>query len=157
MTRIERTALLQQHQANERTFLAWLRTSIALIGLGFAIARFGLFLRELRLAVTQQPTMTHPIFNSENLGIGLVALGIVAIVLAAWHYNQVYWQIERGNYRPHRWMIWIMTAVVILLGILSLPLVIWRETVPGPPSPRSPQRSRQNLPLHWADPLLKSG
>jgi len=31
----------REHQANERTFLAWLRTSIALIGFGFAIARFG--------------------------------------------------------------------------------------------------------------------
>jgi uncharacterized membrane protein YidH (DUF202 family) len=30
----------REHQANERTFLAWLRTSIALIGFGFAIARF---------------------------------------------------------------------------------------------------------------------
>jgi hypothetical protein len=37
----------REHQANERTFLAWLRTSIALIGFGFAIARFGLFLRQL--------------------------------------------------------------------------------------------------------------
>ena len=43
----------REHQANERTFLAWLRTSIALIGFGFAIARFGLFLRQLRVAATQ--------------------------------------------------------------------------------------------------------
>ena len=43
----------REHQANERTFLAWLRTSIALIGFGFAIARFGLFLRQLRVAVAQ--------------------------------------------------------------------------------------------------------
>jgi|GEM_PF-5432662 len=42
----------REHQANERTFLAWLRTSIALIGFGFAIARFGLFLRQLRVALT---------------------------------------------------------------------------------------------------------
>ena len=37
----------REHQANERTFLAWVRTSIALIGFGFAIARFGIFLRQL--------------------------------------------------------------------------------------------------------------
>jgi putative membrane protein len=41
----------QQHLANERTFLSWLRTSIALIGLGFIVARFGLFLREFGLVV----------------------------------------------------------------------------------------------------------
>ena len=44
----------REHQANERTFLAWLRTSIALIGFGIAIARFGLFLRQLQVAVTHQ-------------------------------------------------------------------------------------------------------
>jgi putative membrane protein len=32
----------REHQANERTFLAWLRTSVALIGFGFAIARFSI-------------------------------------------------------------------------------------------------------------------
>jgi putative membrane protein len=42
MLSIER---LREHQANERTFLAWLRTSITLIGFGLAINRFGLFLR----------------------------------------------------------------------------------------------------------------
>jgi amino acid transporter len=42
----------REHQANERTFLAWLRTSIALISFGFAIARFGLFLRQLGLVIT---------------------------------------------------------------------------------------------------------
>jgi putative membrane protein len=42
----------REHQANERTFLAWLRTSIALIGFGFAIARFGLFLQELQITIS---------------------------------------------------------------------------------------------------------
>lgn len=40
-----------QYLANERTFLPWLRTSIALIGLGFVVSRFGLFLRELGIAI----------------------------------------------------------------------------------------------------------
>jgi putative membrane protein len=66
----------REHQANERTFLAWLRTSIALIGFGFAIARFGLFLRQLELALTHQETPPNPIINSENLGVSLVIFGI---------------------------------------------------------------------------------
>ncbi len=41
----------REHQANERTFLAWLRTAIALIGFGFAIARFGLFLSQINVAM----------------------------------------------------------------------------------------------------------
>jgi putative membrane protein len=126
----------REHQANERTFLAWLRTSIALIGFGFAIARFNLFLRQLQFAVTQQQEQVpkNPVFNSENLGVSLVIVGIIAIALAAWRYNQVFWQIERGDYRPNRLMVWIITGVVIILGILSIPLVLWRNQVPSSPS-----------------------
>ncbi|HCF28935.1 MAG TPA: hypothetical protein DEV81_17425 [Cyanobacteria bacterium UBA11049] len=117
----------REHQANERTFLAWLRTAVALIGFGFAIARFGLFLRQLQAAVTQRETLNHHFFNSENLGVSLVIVGIVTIALAAWRYNQVFWQIERGNYRPNRQAVWLLTAVVIILGTLSIPLILLRN------------------------------
>jgi putative membrane protein len=123
----------REHQANERTFLAWLRTSIALIGFGFAIARFGLFLQQLDLAFTQQQSKGHSIFNSQSLGIALVILGIVTIALAAWQYNRVFWQIERGNYRPNRLLVWIMTGVVVSLGFLSIPLLLLREQIPSVP------------------------
>jgi putative membrane protein len=57
----------REHQANERTFLAWLRTSIALIGFGFAIARFGLFLHELQSTVTGQNVPTHSFLSSQSV------------------------------------------------------------------------------------------
>jgi putative membrane protein len=124
----------REHQANERTFLAWLRTSIALISFGFAIARFGLFLQQLDLALTQQESKAHSIFNSQSLGIALVIFGIVTIALAGWRYNRVFWQIERGNYRPNRILVWIMTGVVVSLGFLSIPLLLLREHVPSVPN-----------------------
>lgn len=129
----------REHQANERTFLAWLRTSIALIGFGFAIARFGLFLRQLRATLTQhtmQPESVHPFFNSETLGVSLVGFGIFTIAFAAWQHNQVFWQIERGNYRPNRSMIWVVTAIVMLLGIFSIPLILNQPPV-IPSTPQS--------------------
>jgi putative membrane protein len=131
----------REHQANERTFLAWLRTSISLIGFGFAIARFGLFLRQLNVAISQQEPSVNPVFNSENLGITFVVFGIVAIALAAWRYNKVFWEIERGDYRPHRLPVWIMTGVVIILGLLSLPLLLLRNPISPRPSsmPNQPQ------------------
>ncbi len=141
MSRIPKIDRQREHQANERTFLAWLRTSISLIGFGFAIARFGLFMRQLNVALTQQEPSVNPIFNSENLGIVFVIFGIVAIALAAWRYNQVFWEIERADYRPHRLPVWIMTGVVIILGILSLPLLLLRNSISPPPSsaPSQPQ------------------
>lgn len=115
MTRPDRQ---REHQANERTYLAWLRTSISLIAFGFAIARFGLFLRQM------QPQAVTTLPRSELLGMSLIILGIATIGLAAWQYNRAYWQIERGNYRPTRWVIGVITIVVILLGSLSLPLLL---------------------------------
>ena len=124
----------REHQANERTFLAWLRTSIALIGFGFAIARFGLFLQQLQITLTPQSARVHPFLNSSNLGLSLVILGIATILIAGWHYNQVFWQIERGDYRPSRWLVWVMTIAVAVLGSLSIPLVLWRNfNTPVPP------------------------
>ncbi len=135
----------REHQANERTFLAWLRTSIALIGFGFAIARFGLFIRQLQATITpHQQVATPPIFNSENLGVSLVVFGIIAIALAAWRYNQVFWQIERGDYRPNRLLVWLMTGVVMILGLFSLPLVLWRNNIPTSTPSDEGKRQSQN-------------
>ncbi|HEY9848871.1 MAG TPA: DUF202 domain-containing protein [Leptolyngbyaceae cyanobacterium] len=122
----------REHQANERTFLAWLRTSIALIGFGFAIARFGLFLRELESALRQQNTASPSFINSQNLGLSLVLAGILIIALSVWRYNQVFRQIETSNYQPNRLMVWLTAIVVAIVGILSIPFVLWRE--PSTPS-----------------------
>jgi len=128
----------REHQANERTFLAWLRTAIALIGFGFAIARFGLFLRQLQTAVTQQPTVSERhLFSSENLGVSLVIVGIFTIALAAWRYNRVFGQIESGNYRPNRLIIWLLAAIMMALGTLSIPLILGRSPSSLPASDRN--------------------
>lgn len=126
----------REHQANERTFLAWLRTSISLIGFGLAIARFGLFLRQFQITANQTLETRDFTSNSEILGMSLVIVGIIIVGLAAWRYNRVYWQIERENYRPNRLIIWIISILIMLLGTLSLPL-LWN----GQKSPLNRDRS----------------
>ena len=133
----------REHQANERTFLAWLRTSIALIGFGFAIARFGLFIHQLEFALGQAQSGTST-FNSESLGVALVITGISTIALAAWRYNRVFWQIERGNYRPNRLIIWATAAIVMILGLLSIPLLIWRSPPVSPTLPKPSLRGQKS-------------
>jgi putative membrane protein len=123
----------REHQANERTFLAWLRTCIALIGFGFAIARFGLFLQELQASVTGQAEQTHSFVNSQTLGVGLVITGILLIALSVGRYNRVFWQIERSDYRASRLFVWLTAATVMILGILSIPLILLRQ----PATPKS--------------------
>lgn len=136
----------REHQANERTFLAWLRTSIGLIGFGFAIARFGLFLRELQSSVTGKEAPTHSFISSQTMGIGLVIIGIILIALSAWRYNQVYWQIERGDYRPNRLIIWITAGIVIVVGVVSIPL-LWLPTTTPSPRKGSVTSRRPHLPI----------
>jgi len=115
----------REHQANERTFLAWLRTSVALIALGLATARFSIFLEEIGSAVQPDLSEQHSWFNSQLLGLSLVIFGLIVIGLAAWRYNQVFWQIEQGQYYPNQFLVWIMVAVVIILAALStIPLLL---------------------------------
>ncbi len=128
----------REHQANERTFLAWLRTSISLIGFGFAIARFGLFLQEFQSANESNASAA----NSQLLGLGLVVSGVAVIVLAGWRYNQVFHQIERGAYRPSRWTIWVLTVLVTFLGLLSIPLLQGQRS----PSNASKSSIRRSMP-----------
>ena len=66
--------------AAERTLLAWIRTGVALMAFGFAIARFGLFLRQMQAARTA--TTAHGIWGSPLTGVVLIALGILVNVSA---------------------------------------------------------------------------
>ncbi|NJL80099.1 MAG: hypothetical protein HC917_16980 [Richelia sp. SM2_1_7] len=87
-----------------------------------------LFLRQLQTATTQQIVENHPVFNYQNLGLTLIIVGILILALATLHYNRVFWQIEQANFRPNRLLIFFLSIIVILLGILSIPLVLTVKT-----------------------------
>jgi putative membrane protein len=85
----------RDHAANERTMLAWIRTGISLMGFGFAIARFGLFLREIA-----QPGQVHPRgsgLGSAWFGVVLVVLGFMTNMAATVRYGQLRRTIEEGR------------------------------------------------------------
>ena len=71
------------HLANERTFLAWIRTSISMIGLGFVVAKFGVWLRELA-ARLDDPIRARHTGLSLPMGVGMMAAGGVFAIVAAW-------------------------------------------------------------------------
>jgi putative membrane protein len=66
--------------AAERTLLAWVRTGLSLMGFGFVVARFGLFLHELAAA---RGETIHQRGGSLWIGVALVALGVVVLVVSA--------------------------------------------------------------------------
>ena len=105
--------------ANERTFLAWIRTSIAVISLGFVVAKFGVWLRELASRIAPQ-TPIRSTGLSLPMGVAMMALGGTLAVLAAWHYHLVNLAIERGEVQANRGLIVAVTAGVALLALLMI-------------------------------------
>jgi len=108
------------HLANERTFLAWIRTAIAVMTLGVAINRFALFLMEMHQVVPEARNLANR--HVEKLGIGLVLLGIVLLVGSTWHYIHVGRTIDDENYRPS---VRIMVGTALVIGLMGGSTLIW--------------------------------
>jgi putative membrane protein len=108
-----------EYLANERTFLAWIRTSLAIISLGFVVAKFSLWLRELAAGLnpgihTYQPGFSMPI------GVTMMAVGGLVTLLAAWRYHAVNRAIERGIFSADRGLIVLLTVTVTLLCLAMI-------------------------------------
>lgn len=108
-----------EYLANERTFLAWIRTSIAVMSLGFVVAKFGVWLRELATQLAPQ-TPIRSTGMSLPIGVAMMAMGGALAVLAAWHYHLVNLAIERGEVRANRGLIVTVTAGVALLAVIMI-------------------------------------
>ena len=100
--------------ANERTLLAWARTAVAIMGLGFVVARFGLAIREL--AGGGGPQAPHGI--STAFGVALTLCGALLLVLAAVRYRRVADDIlhDRVHWEPQLGL--LLTALLVLTGLL---------------------------------------
>jgi putative membrane protein len=83
-----KTSKTNEHLANERTFLAWVRTSIATISLGFVIARFSFWLREIAIATGQKAQFPHTGL-SLPVGLGMVAFGALMMLMAILRYYDI--------------------------------------------------------------------
>jgi inner membrane protein YidH len=110
------------HMANERTFLAWIRTSIGIMAFGFVVERFSLFLTQLSEVLGKEPGFPVGLQSSFRetssiYGIFLVALGAFICLLASIKYKQVEKQLDEGNYHPSRLLDVMLTLSVLSIGI----------------------------------------
>lgn len=108
--------------AAERTLLAWLRSGIAVIGLGFLVARFGLFMAMVR----GQHDYAAPLASSA-IGIAFVLIGTVMIALATWQHRQFVREFA-GSFPPTRhWpalSLWVSALVAIAGATLAIYLTL---------------------------------
>jgi len=96
---------VREHLANKRTYLAWMRTAIALMGFGVVIMR----LRAFHAPLMQQPG------NGWKLGLTFSLIGMVTVLLSTQHYFAVRWDIDEDTYEPgDRWVLLFSLAVTLL-------------------------------------------
>ena len=104
------------HLANQRTFLAWIRTGLATITFGFVVERFGLLLRELGYKTGL--TEILPIHYSAFFGVSLTILGVIMMIVALFEFLQIRRTIDSERFHPPAAFSIILTILAALIGIL---------------------------------------
>lgn len=123
---------VRDHLANERTFLAWVRTALGLIGLGFVLARMGLFLQQLASASGELIHHRLPA-GREFMVTGIIFL-VLGTSLCGWSaclYHRVRRAIDSDQYEPAARAITLITAMVVIGGLVIVVLVVWRTVAAG--------------------------
>ena len=111
--------------AAERTFLAWIRTGLSLMGFGFVVARFGLFLKEV---AGSSHTGVKTYGFSLWAGCAMVLLGAMLNLAAVARHLDVIGKLQRGEdvvTRPSPTAI----AVGIVLGLVGIAMVVFLVAV----------------------------
>lgn len=99
--------------AAERTFLAWIRTGLGLMGVGFAVARFGLFLREMEAAASHAAVRGGGL--SVRSGVIIVCLGVVVLVAAIFQHITIVRELSSGTWQSGK----MSRNAVVLAGLLA--------------------------------------
>jgi putative membrane protein len=110
------------HLANERTFLAWIRTSISIIVFGFVVAKFGITLREF---LRVQGAAVRESGESLVIGVGFIAMGIFMAMAAWFRYRTTMRRIEAGEFKPAGAIVTVLTVVAAVFGIILAVYLIY--------------------------------
>ncbi len=125
-TKEKKAAGPADHLANERTFLAWVRTGIALMGFGFVIVKFALFIRQISsMLVADKQIPVQGKGYSAVIGVVMVVLGALMVALSYVRYRNIEKQLNNNEYYPSGWLAASVTfsliAGAILLVLYLLP------------------------------------
>jgi uncharacterized protein (DUF302 family)/uncharacterized membrane protein YidH (DUF202 family) len=119
-------ASLSDYLAAERTLLAWIRTGLALMGFGFVVARFGLFLQQLQIIQHSPAAQSYGL--SLWFGTALIAVGVIMQVFAGWHHLRLVRELDRGA-ASHSHPSIQAVAIAFLLALLGLAMATYLVSV----------------------------
>lgn len=108
------------HLANERTFLAWIRTSIGIMAFGFVVEKFAFFMKQMSIILgksTNAETIPTSQGYSAVIGVFLVGLGTLLVLLAFVRYKKVERQIDSDTFQPSWILNLILTVSILAVGI----------------------------------------
>lgn len=120
--------------ANERTFLAWIRTGVGIMAFGFVVEKFGLFMKQMGCFLEQSapdgpksslPAMASPGYSS-LLGLILIGLGALMGVLAFIRYKRTERQIDDDTYHPSLILDILLTLSITAIGLFLL-IYLWQS------------------------------
>jgi putative membrane protein len=121
---VEDSNRARDHLANERTFLAWVRTSVAIVVVGFAIGRFAIALRQLERFQGQVSKTTG---LSVWMGMSSILAGVVMVVAGLLRYRKTRAQLEEGKFEPAGFIVDLVTILTVLFGLALAGYLIYVE------------------------------
>ena len=123
---------LREYLAAERTTLAYVRTGLSMMGIGFVVARFGLVLRIMKISIAG--SAEYSAGTSLWIGTGLVLLGATTNLLSTWQYWQ---QVRQLNFRMKEnvRVSWIAVSLAFVLAIIGVAMAAYLVTSSSIPQP----------------------
>lgn len=115
--------MINEHMANERTFLSWIRTGIGIMVFGFVIVKFSSFVNQLPDSFFRDSTIPKNGFTI-FIGIGLVLTGALTIVLSYFKYKQTHKLLQKGEYLYSTLLLTVLTVVLFLMSIIIIAYLI---------------------------------
>jgi putative membrane protein len=114
----------RDHLANERTFLAWVRTGAAIVVFGFAIGRFSIAMRQLT-ALEGHPIRTAGL--SVWMGASSIIAGVLLVVAGLVRYRKTRTQLDAGTFEPAGFVVDLVTILTVVFGLVLAGYLIYIE------------------------------
>jgi putative membrane protein len=121
---VENSNRARDHLANERTFLAWVRTSVAIVVFGFAIGRFAIALRQL---TEFQGHVLKTTGLSVWMGMISILAGVAMVVAGLMRYRKTRAQLDEGKFEPAGFLVDLVTILTALFGLALAGYLIYVE------------------------------